>query len=215
MVALAGQKAALEQPAGFVAFLGASQVIAVERRRQLLQAAVSRKPGDLGLLMTLGWTYANNDQSVADEGLRWYQAAVAAAPANAAALNALGCVLCDDKRDYDGAIACFRRAIELAPKDAQGHFHYNLGNALRGKGQWDEAIACWRKAIALDPKYAEAHCNLGQALRSQGRFAEALASLQRGHELGSKRPGWPYPSAQWVRQARPLAALEAKLPAVL
>jgi hypothetical protein len=29
----------------------------VERQRQLLLAAVSRRPGDLGLLMTLGKTY--------------------------------------------------------------------------------------------------------------------------------------------------------------
>src|SRR5262249_34901696 len=47
------------------------------------------------------------------------------------------------------------------------------------------------------------------------RFAEALASLKRGHGLGTKRPGWPYPSAKWVRDAERLAALEAKLPDVL
>src|SRR5262249_58581476 len=33
--------------------------------------------------------------------------------------------------------------------------------------------------------------------------------------LGSKQPGWRYPSAAWVRQAEVLAALEAKLPALL
>jgi serine/threonine-protein kinase len=79
----------------------------------------------------------------------------------------------------------------------------------------DEAIACYHKALALDPKYAEAHCNLGQALAMQGRFDESLAALQRGHELGAKRPGWRYPSAQWVRQAQANAVLEAKLPALL
>jgi serine/threonine protein kinase/Tfp pilus assembly protein PilF len=111
------------------------------------------------------------------------------------------------------AIACFRKAIELDPKDAKAH--YNLGNALRGKGQVEEAIACYRKAIALDPKYAEAHCNLGGAMQRQGRFAESLAALKRGHELGSQRPDWPYPSAVWVRQAEQLAVLESRLPAYL
>ena len=52
-----GKRPALEQPPGFVAFLGESGAISVERRRQLLQAAVSRRSGDLGLLMTLGGTY--------------------------------------------------------------------------------------------------------------------------------------------------------------
>ena len=61
-VELAGQKAALEQPPGFVAFLGEHGAIPVQRRRQLLQAAVSRRPEDLGLLMTLGQTYSINQK---------------------------------------------------------------------------------------------------------------------------------------------------------
>src|SRR5262249_53671212 len=67
----------------------------------------------------------------------------------------------------------------------------------------------------LDPRYAEAHCNLGAALKAQGRFAESLAAYQRGHELGTKRPGWPYPSAEWVCKAENLAAMDSKLPAFL
>src|SRR5258708_35959061 len=50
---------------------------------------------------------------------------------------------------------------------------------------------------------------------AQGRFAEARAAVKRGHELGTKRRGWPYPSAAWVRYAERLAALEAQLPALL
>jgi len=125
----------------------------------------------------------------------------------------LGAMLCDKKRDYDAAIACFRTAIALDPKSNLAHF--NLGNALTAKGRLDEAIACFRTAIDLDPKYAQAHCNLGHALSNQGRFAEALPAFKRGHELGSKEPGWPYPSAQWVRQAERMADLEGKLAAFL
>src|SRR5262249_1379700 len=77
-----GGKGGVEEGGGFAAFLGESPAIAVERRRQLLQAAVSRRPGDLGLLMTLGNTYSINQKEGADAGVRWYQAAVAAAPAN-------------------------------------------------------------------------------------------------------------------------------------
>ncbi len=50
----------------------------------------------------------------------------------------------------DEAIACYKKAIELDPKLAKAH--YNLGDALSGKGQVDEAIACYKKAIELDPK---------------------------------------------------------------
>ncbi len=65
------------------------------------------------------------------------------------------------------------------------------------------------------PDHPKAHFNLGFLLRDQGRFAEALESLRRGHEQGSKVPGWPYPSAAWVRQCERLVELDRGLPAVL
>jgi tetratricopeptide (TPR) repeat protein len=78
------------------------------------------------------------------------------------------------------------------------------------RGDLDDAVALFREAIALKPDYAEAYCNLGAALQRQGRLAESLASYRRGHELGSRRPGWPYPSAEWLREAEQLVALEGR-----
>jgi tetratricopeptide (TPR) repeat protein len=60
-----------------------------------------------------------------------------------------------------------------------------------------------------------AHYNLGFALREQGRFADALAAFRKGHELGSRRQAWPFPSAQLVRDAEQLVALDARLAKVL
>jgi tetratricopeptide (TPR) repeat protein len=111
------------------------------------------------------------------------------------------------------AVACFRRAIELDPKDAQAHT--NLGNALYQQGKVDEAVACFRRALLLNPKLPEAHCNLGLALRNLGRLREALASLERGDQLGSRSPGWNNPSADWVRDCRRLVELDDRLAAVL
>ena len=71
-------------------------------------------------------------------------------------------------------------------------------------GRPDEAEAAYRKAIALKPDHAESHCNLGMALWKQGKLAAALMSLERGHELGSRRKDWRYPSAEWVRECRQL-----------
>jgi serine/threonine-protein kinase len=130
----------------------------------------------------------------------------------ASAHSAMGRALYD-KGQVEEAIPCYRKATELDPKDAAAH--YDLGNLLKQKGQLDEAIACYKKATDVEPNYAEAHCNLGSALQLRGRYAESLAAYQRGDELGSKRIGWPYPSAEWVRQAKRLAALEARLPAVI
>jgi hypothetical protein len=113
----------------------------------------------------------------------------------------------------DEAIAAYREAIRLKKDDAMAH--YNLGIVLRAKGQLDEAIAAYREAIRLKKEYAEAHCNLGHVLRDQGHFGEALAALQTGHKLGSRRRGWRYPSAAWVRQVEQLIELDARLAKVL
>jgi serine/threonine-protein kinase len=104
----------------------------------------------------------------------------------------------------------FRKAIALHP-DLAG-LHYQLGNVLRAQKALDEAAAEYRIAIRLNPDYAEAHCNLGMVLRSQHDYAGSLAMLRRGHELGSKQPGWSYDSAQWVAEAERLAKAAAKRP---
>ncbi len=217
-VVLARQQAALEQSVGFTAFLGNCWAIPIERRRQLSAAALSRQPGNLGLLMALGGTYPMNQEDGANERLRWYQAAVAAAPGNSAAHtnlgsalgdkkdhsgaegafrkaieldpkyamahNNLGAILCNVKRDYDEAIACFKKALALDPKFAGAHF--NLGNALRGKGQLDAAITCYRQALDLEPHFVQALLKQGIALYDKGQLDEAIACFKKAVALDPK-----------------------------
>jgi tetratricopeptide (TPR) repeat protein len=109
----------------------------------------------------------------------------------------------------DEAIACYRKAIALAPKLPGAH--YNLGNALRDKGKVEEAIACFRQAISLNPNFAVAHCYLGRALQKRGEFRQALEALRRGHKLKIRNPGWPYPSAQWIQSCERQVELEGRL----
>jgi serine/threonine protein kinase/tetratricopeptide (TPR) repeat protein len=147
-----------------------------------------------------------------DGAISEYRRAIALNAKLAEPRNNLGAAL-QAKGDLDGAIVEHRKAIEIDPKFAGAHF--NLGKALQAKGDRDGAVAEYREAIALKSDYAEAHCGLGAVLKAQGRLVEALASYRRGHELGSKQPAWRYPSAQWVREAERLVALEGKLIAVL
>ena len=111
------------------------------------------------------------------------------------------------------AIAEYREVLRRKKDHPEGH--YNLGHALHAKGLLEEAIVEYREAVRLNEDYAEAHCNLGHALRQQGDFRKALEELRRGHELGSKNPSWPYPSAQWVRYCERLLDLDGKLPGFL
>jgi hypothetical protein len=46
---------------------------------------------------------------------------------------------------------------------------------------------------------------------NQGKFADALVPLRRGHELGSKQPGWSLPSAAWLKGCERRLELDTKL----
>ena len=115
--------------------------------------------------------------------------------------------------DRDGAIDSFQRTVELDPDNATAN--YKLGWYQQDQHHWIKATNSYQKTIESDPNHAEAHCNLAMCLQSSGQFAEALQYMRRGHELGSKRSDWNYPSAEWVRTAEMRAALETKLPALL
>ncbi len=111
------------------------------------------------------------------------------------------------------AIRTVREEIRLHPDDAEASYH--LGTLLQREGRGDDAIAELREAVRLEPSHPEALCNLGQALETQGLFEEALGYLRRGHEAGTKRGGWNYPSADWVAECERLAAGDRLLSAVL
>src|SRR5207245_1053825 len=117
------------------------------------------------------------------------------------------------------AVAEYREALRLRPNFPEAHFA--LGNAENDQGKLAEAVEEYRKGLRLRPGDPAAHINLGAALNKQGKPAEAEAEcrealrLEPGHELGSTRPGWPYPSGQWVRQADQLVALDVRLPEIL
>jgi tetratricopeptide (TPR) repeat protein len=136
---------------------------------------------------------------------------VALRPDAAAAHNNLGIAL-RDKKDLEGAIAAYKKAIELDPKLALAH--NNLGAALRDKKDLEGAVAEYKKAIEINPTYTDAHFNLGNALMRQGRFPEAEMALRRSLEFYPEQSPWRQPAMQQLQQCERLAALDAKLPAI-
>jgi serine/threonine-protein kinase len=177
---------------------------------QELRAALAINPKDVSAHNNLG--VALQQQGKLDEAIQEYRAALAINPEHAGARHNLGNALLR-KGQLDEAIQESRAGLAIDPEYAPAH--YTLGNALRKQGNLTDAITAYREAIRLQPDYAEAHCNLGHGLRQQGKYAEALAELRTGHELGSKRPDWRYPSAQWVQQAERLTELERRLTEIL
>ena len=151
--------------------------------------------------------HALEDQERGDQAVTIFRDLTRLRPENGRHWRCLGALLkvrgdrAGSEAALEQAVAALRFWLRKKPDDAGARD--SLGLALSDQGKSGEAIAEFREAIRLKPDYAEAHCNVGLVLARQGNFSESLAELRRGHELGSKRPGWPFPSARWV--ARPNA----------
>jgi len=82
----------------------------------------------------------------------------------------------------------FRRAIELAPRDALWRDHFAMFHLLP-LGRVEDAIHELRNAEEIDPLTPQTHSLLAVALRSAGRFDEALFHCQRGAANDQQRGG--------------------------
>jgi len=112
------------------------------------------------------------------------QRALRLAPELAEGHITLGVVLESHDWNFSAAEASFRRALELAPGDA---------NALRAAaqlvrvlGRVDEALELIRKAVALDPLSARTHRQAAMIAVMSERFDEAAASFQLALDLAPK-----------------------------
>ncbi len=177
--------------------LGECQPPQYDEAIRFLTAAAALRPDSPGVRYNLGLVLALAGRL--DEALVAYRQAIGLKPDYFMAHLKLGLAL-DAQGHFDEAIVACRCAVELKPDHADAH--HSLGISLAHTGRVDAAVAAYRKAIALKPDYAESYCNLGLALQYQGKIADALKSLERGHELGSRRKDWHYASAEWVRECR-------------
>jgi tetratricopeptide (TPR) repeat protein len=81
-----------------------------------------------------------------------------------------------DVGEFDGAIVCYRKVLELDPKSAEAQAW--LGSVLQVTGRIGPAIRALRKAIAMQPDMPLAHFNLALALLSVGRYPEGWAEYE-------------------------------------
>jgi predicted O-linked N-acetylglucosamine transferase (SPINDLY family) len=109
-----------------------------------------------------------------DDAIAAYRSAVAAAPENAAAHNALGVALAMQRRNE--ALDEFRRAIQLDPRLGSAHLH--LGMALHLTDRHAQALASLDRAAQLRPGDAKLNTLVGIARLSMSRHAEAIAAFR-------------------------------------
>ena len=76
-----------------------------------------------------------------------------------------------NREDWNGAVAAFRRGLEIDPADAE--LRHRLGTALYLRGDIRTARAELERAAAESPELPQAHYSLGVLLQEQGRHREA------------------------------------------
>jgi len=89
-----------------------------------------------------------------------------------------------NRKDYQGAIEYFRKAIELDPKYANPW--NNMGSAYGKLGDYNKQIECCRKATELDPKFASPWNNMGYVYNELGDYNKAIECYRKAIELDPK-----------------------------
>ena len=84
-------------------------------------------------------------------------------------------------RDFDGALALLRPALQQAPDDADTLFL--LGLAYSGKGLCAEAVEALTRVTELTPTFPGAYLQLGACHRKLGDPSKALAAYDKHLEL--------------------------------
>ena len=93
-------------------------------------------------------------------------------------------IAADKERQFDTAIAEFRKVTELEPTFADGFI--SLGQTYMEKHDLASAVAPLKRALEISPDSAPAHQLLGYALLAQGYAAEAIPTCSEW----AIRPGW-------------------------
>jgi len=107
--------------------------------------------------------------------------ALALSPELAAAHVARGYLLDNANFDWRGAEAEYRRALALAPNDAEAQFYF--GRLLASFGEVEQAIELTRQALATEPLRANWYDWLATYLTGLNRLDEAERAIRRAIEL--------------------------------
>ena len=87
-----------------------------------------------------------------------------------------------ENQNFDQAIRCFTKAIQLAPNHAESYFNRGLIFS-RNKDELANAITDFDMAIRLKPQDADAYYSRGLSFSAMGDKLRALRDFQKANEL--------------------------------
>jgi tetratricopeptide (TPR) repeat protein len=156
-------------------------------------AALPRRAAPVGFALLVGVLVAGTFMRNAvwrDEMTLWTDA-VAKAPGSPVPHVAQGAEYAR-LGDAEGAVASYRRALELAPDYRLAHF--NLGTLHYGRGEYAQAREPLERAVGLDPEAIESlvtlalvYDGLGETERADAAFKHAVALAAQPPERAAER----------------------------
>jgi len=180
---LAGSPEALAQPTATLCFLAHALVRGgdLELAIDVLRDAQSSRTGDFWINHDLGYYLASLVPSQASEAVGYYRAALAVRSDSPGAWVNLGVALAE-RGDVDGALAAYRKALELKPDYAVARCNIGL-SLLKNRNDLDGAVAAHREAIRLAPNSVFARLSLGTIMQSRGNLDEAVRLFREAIDI--------------------------------
>ncbi len=118
-----------------------------------------------------------------------------------------------EARDYSGAVAALRRALELAPKDTE--IKRELAENLLLKGDYNEAATLYRELADANPRDAQYPLRLSQIYRQQGDLKKAREAHERARALDPGSLEVQYNEVNLLEAEGQLAGAIARLKEIL
>ena len=82
---------------------------------------------------------------------------------------------------FDDAIDCYKQMLRIKPDYAEAY--YNMGVALKNKGNLEAAIDSYRQAHKIKPDYADAFNNIGNIFKDKGNPEAAIDSYRQALKI--------------------------------
>jgi protein O-GlcNAc transferase len=77
---------------------------------------------------------------------------------------------------YDAAINSYKKALKIMPNYAEAYF--NMGIALKNKGDLEAAIDSYKMALKIKPDYVDVFYNMGNTLKEKGDLEASITSFK-------------------------------------
>ncbi len=96
------------------------------------------------------------------------------------------------QRQWDQAIASFKKALSFVTYKTPQFAYNNLGLAYYGKGEYEMAFESHRRALKLSPPYSVCHANLARVYERLNRDRQAIEAYKKAIYHGPEYPAHYY-----------------------